>query len=132
MANFLQLELDSPSSTPISAPEPTPEGEYESRIANLDTTPAQCTTEYFSWRHLTDLSEKVPDLVEQFGPITASFMGDYVAFGTDGGTVIVGDYLGRTKAVLRTQASATYGSVSALAFSEDLLAIVAGFSQGHV
>ncbi|KAJ1783009.1 hypothetical protein LPJ59_006683, partial [Coemansia sp. RSA 2399] len=84
------------------------------------------------WRHLTDLSEKVPDLVEQFGPITASFMGDYVAFGTDGGVVVVGDYLGRTKAVLRSQATATYGSVSALAFSEDLLAIVAGFSQGHV
>ncbi|KAJ2556705.1 hypothetical protein EV175_001825 [Coemansia sp. RSA 1933] len=132
MANFLQVEHDSPSSTPFSAPEPTPEGEYESRIANLSTTPAQCTTEYFSWRHLTDLSEKVPELVEQFGSITATLMGDYVVLGTDSGAIVVGDYLGRVKAVLRSQATTAYGSVSALVFSADLLAIVAGYSQGHV
>ncbi|KAI9503006.1 Golgi CORVET complex core vacuolar protein 8-domain-containing protein [Coemansia spiralis] len=132
MSTVQQMESDSASSIPFSLPEPTPEGEYESRIANLDTAPTQCTTEYFSWRQLTDLSAKIPELVEQFGTVTASYMSDYVMLGTENGAIVITDYLGRVKAVLGSQSTAAYGSVSALAFSTDFLAIAAGYSQGYV
>ncbi|KAJ2242310.1 hypothetical protein GGI13_007009, partial [Coemansia sp. RSA 455] len=70
------------SLTPLSTLASSPETEYESRIANLNSTPVQCTTEHFSWRQLTDVSEKLPELQEQFGQISASCMGDCVALGT--------------------------------------------------
>ncbi|KAJ1734803.1 hypothetical protein LPJ61_000883 [Coemansia biformis] len=126
------MDTDTVPSTPRSALEPTPESEYESRIANLDSAPSQRTTEYFSWHQLADMTGKLPSLAEQFGPLSAACMGDYVALGTEGGVVVVADYLGRAKAVLAPQAAAAYGSVSALAFSADHLALVAGYSQGFV
>ncbi|KAJ2043509.1 hypothetical protein H4S04_006726 [Coemansia sp. S16] len=119
------------SSTPLSTLESSPETEYESRITNLNSTPVQCTTEHFSWRQLTDLSEKLPELQEQFGQISASCMGDCVALGTVRGLVIVADYLGRVKAMLGSPTS-SYGEVSAVAFSADYLALVAGYASGYV
>ncbi|KAJ1803298.1 hypothetical protein LPJ56_005924, partial [Coemansia sp. RSA 2599] len=119
------------SPTPGSTLEITPETEYESRIANLDSTPTNCTTEYFSWRQLTDLSQKVPEISDQFGPVTASYMGECVALGTESGVVVVADYIGRIKAVLGSQSS-RYGSVSSLCFSADSVFLAAGYSQGFV
>ncbi|KAJ2820964.1 hypothetical protein FBU31_005056, partial [Coemansia sp. 'formosensis'] len=119
------------SSTPLSTLESSPEAEYESRIANLDSTPVQCTTEHFSWRQLTDLSEKLPELQEQLGQISASCMGDCVALGTVRGLVVVADYLGRVKSMLGSPTS-PYGAVSAVAFSVDHLALVAGYASGYV
>ncbi|KAJ2485740.1 hypothetical protein EV174_001528, partial [Coemansia sp. RSA 2320] len=126
------MDSDTVSSTPLSGLEPTPEAEYESRIANLSSTPAQCTTEYFSWRQLTDLSEKMPELQEQFGPVTASYMGDCVVLGTESGAVVVADYLGRVKITLVGFQTASYGAVSAVAFSANHLALVAGYALGYV
>ncbi|KAJ2720197.1 hypothetical protein GGI07_004762 [Coemansia sp. Benny D115] len=125
------MESSTASPMPALMLESTPEAEYESRISNLDSTPAQCTTEYFSWRQLTDLSEKVPELAERFGPVTASFMGDCVALGTESGAVAVVDYLGRIKTVLAAQSS-SYGAVSAVSFSADYTMLVAGYAQGFV
>ncbi|KAJ2580395.1 hypothetical protein GGH95_002614, partial [Coemansia sp. RSA 1836] len=125
------MDADTLSSTPLSAHESTPEAEYESRIANLNSTPAQCTTEHFNWRQLTDLSEKIPELQEQFGHISASCMGDCIALGTERGLVVVADYLGRVKSMLGSPTS-PYGAVSAVAFSADYLALVAGYASGHV
>ncbi|KAJ1896009.1 hypothetical protein LPJ66_004250, partial [Kickxella alabastrina] len=125
------MELGTTSPTPTLLLGNTPETEYESRISNLNSTPTQCTTEYFSWRQLTDLSEKIPELVEQFGFVTASCMADCVALGTDNGIIVVMDYLGRVKSVLGSQVS-SYGSVSALSFSSDHASLVAGYSQGFV
>ncbi|KAJ2887926.1 hypothetical protein FB639_000989, partial [Coemansia asiatica] len=125
------MDMVTSSPTPGSTLEITPEAEYESRIANLDSTPTQCTTEYFSWRQLTDISQKVPQLSDQFGPITASYMGECVALGTESGVVIVADYIGRIKAVLGNQ-TARYGSVSSLCFSADSYYLAAGYSQGFV
>ncbi|KAJ2735276.1 hypothetical protein IW152_001656 [Coemansia sp. BCRC 34962] len=118
-------------STPLSTLESSPEAEYESRIANLDSTPVQCTTEHFSWRQLTDLSEKLPELQEQFGQISASCMGDCVALGTVRGLVVVADYLGRVKSMLGSPTS-PYGAVSAVTFSADYLALIAGYASGYV
>ncbi|KAJ2388979.1 hypothetical protein H4S02_002598 [Coemansia sp. RSA 2611] len=126
------MDSDTVPSTPRSTQEPTPETEYESRIANLDSTPTQFTTEYFSWRQLADMSGRLPELAEQFGAVTALCLGDYVALGTDTGLVVVTDYLGRTKAALGSPATAAYGPVSTLAFSTDHLVLVAGYAQGFV
>ncbi|KAJ1721043.1 hypothetical protein LPJ53_004395 [Coemansia erecta] len=125
------MEIGSVSPTPASLLEFTPEAEYESRIANLDSTPAQSTTEYFSWRQLTDLSQKVPELTEKFGTVTASHMGECVALGTDSGAVVIVDYLGRVKTILGGQANA-YGPVSSLSFSADYASLVVGYAQGFV
>ncbi|KAJ2162377.1 hypothetical protein GGF46_000741 [Coemansia sp. RSA 552] len=126
------MQSASAPSTPRSGLESTPESEYERRIANLDSAPTQSTTEYFSWRHLADLSRKLPELEEQFGTLVALCTGEYVAIGTDGGFVVVMDYLGRVKATLGSSTTAAYGSVAALAFSSDCLVLVAGYSQGFV
>ncbi|KAJ2357422.1 hypothetical protein GGF43_001471 [Coemansia sp. RSA 2618] len=126
------MESDTVPSTPLSAQEPTPETEYESRIANLESAPTQSTSEYFSWRQLADISGRLPELSEQFGAQTAVCMGDYVGLGTERGSVVVTDYLGRVKAVLGSQATAAYGAVSALAFSADHMALVVGYAQGFV
>ncbi|KAJ2851683.1 hypothetical protein IWW36_000828, partial [Coemansia brasiliensis] len=64
-----------------------------------------------------------------YGAVTAQSIGNYVALGTESGTVVVTDYLGRTKAVLTAGA---YGAVSALAFSAKDHALVAGYAQGFV
>ncbi|KAJ2740807.1 hypothetical protein GGI20_005604, partial [Coemansia sp. BCRC 34301] len=125
------MDADTLSSTSLSALEATPEAEYENRIANLNTMPAHCTTEHFNWRQLTDLSEKIPELQEQFGHISASCMGDCIALGTERGLVVVADYLGRVKSMLGSPTS-SYGPVSAVAFSADYLALVAGYASGYV
>lgn len=124
-----------PSTPPLSLQDSTPEAEYESRIANLTSAPAQCTTDYFSWRQLTDLSQKMLEHEEKYGAVTASYMGDCVVLGTEHGIVLVMDYLGRVKAALGkggSQTTASFGSVSSVAFSADYTALVAGYSLGHV
>ncbi|KAJ1882151.1 hypothetical protein H4R99_002143 [Coemansia sp. RSA 1722] len=125
------MDMVTSSPTPGSTLEITPEAEYESRIANLDSTPTHCTTEYFSWRQLTDLSQKMPELSDQFGHITASYMGECVALGTESGVVIVADYIGRIKAVLGNQSN-RYGSVTSLSFSADCVCLAVGYSLGFV
>ncbi|KAJ1963845.1 hypothetical protein GGI12_001796 [Dipsacomyces acuminosporus] len=126
------MDANTGTSSPLSTLEPTPEGEYERRIANLENAIARYTTDYFSWRRLDDLSACIPELVEQFGAITALCTSDCVALGTEQGLVVVVDYLGRVKTVLGSQATPAYGSVSALAFSADHLCLVAGYSMGYV
>ncbi|KAI8324748.1 hypothetical protein GQ54DRAFT_295918 [Martensiomyces pterosporus] len=126
------MEADTGASTPISTLEPTPEAEYERRIANLENTVTRYTTDYFSWRRLDDLSTRLPELVEQFGAVTASCMGECVALGTERGLVVVADYLGRVKTVLGSQTPSAYGAVSSVAFSADYLSLVAGYSVGYV
>ncbi|KAJ2710156.1 Vacuolar protein sorting-associated protein 8, partial [Coemansia spiralis] len=128
----MDADTDTVPSTPRSALEPTPETEYECRIANLDSAPAQRTTDYFSWHQLADMAGKVPTLAEQFGAVCTVCMGDYVALGTERGAVVVTDYLGRVKAALVQPAAAAHGPVSALAFSADHLALVAGHERGFV
>ncbi|KAJ2180810.1 hypothetical protein GGF45_001817, partial [Coemansia sp. RSA 551] len=126
------MESDTEPSTPVSTLEATPETEYENRIANLEAAPTQSTTEYFSWQQLADISERLTGLGEQYGALTTVCTGDYVALGTERGSVVVTDYLGRVKMALGSAASAAYGAVSALAFSADHMVLVAGYAQGFV
>ncbi|KAJ2674936.1 hypothetical protein IWW42_001438 [Coemansia sp. RSA 1085] len=123
------MDSDTEPSTPRSILEPTPESEYENRIANLDSAPSQYTTEFFSWRQLADMTAQLSELTEKYGAVTAQAIGNYVALGTESGTVVVTDYLGRAKAAL---AAGAYGAVSALAFSAKDHALVAGYTQGFV
>ncbi|KAJ2781376.1 hypothetical protein H4R18_002906, partial [Coemansia javaensis] len=118
-------------STPSSLLEPTPETEYEGRIANLESGPGQSTTEHFSWRQLADLWAKQGELAARFGAASAVCMGDHVALGTERGAVAVVDYLGRTKAALAPPA-AHAGAVTALAFSADQRALAVGHAGGFV
>ncbi|ORX73674.1 hypothetical protein DL89DRAFT_289410 [Linderina pennispora] len=119
------------SSSPFSLLEPSPEAEYEARIANMENSVARHTTEFFSWRLLAELSGQLPAIIEKFGAITATSMRDCVALGTERGVVVVVDYLGRIKTVLGSQTT-DYGAASAVAFSSDYDALVAGYSHGYV
>ncbi|KAJ1934031.1 hypothetical protein FBU59_005827, partial [Linderina macrospora] len=119
------------STSPFSMLEPSPEAEYEARITNRANGTTRHTTEFFSWRLLAELSEKLPEIVGKFGAITATSMCDCVALGTEQGVVVVVDYLGRIKTVLGSQ-TADYGAASALGFSSDYTALVAGYSRGYV